>query len=298
MSSQFAFLILNPVSGLSQPEVVCERFETTLQAAGWKTQVYRTTGQESVAEVVQQALAAGASLVVAAGGDGTISAVASGLAYTGVPLGVIPTGTWNALSHNLGIPLLLEDALRMLIHSQRRIKMDALEIRGRCFLLNVGLGLSAAVIQNTQRHQKRRFGFLAYVWNTLVQLTGLRLNQLRLGIDGHEIRLTASELMVVNSSIIGLGELPTALDIHPDDGKIEILALRAPTIWGLGSILFNFLIGRSKESPGFQSFFASRSITIRARRKVVVQADGEIIGETPVEISIRPGAVEVIVPEL
>lgn len=297
MPTQLAFLIINPVSGLSQPEIVRGRFEAVMQAAGWATQVYQTTGNEVLAEVVQKALAAGASLVVAAGGDGTISEVGSGLAYTGIPLGVIPCGTWNALAHNLGIPLLLEDALRVLTTAQRRIKMDTLEVRGRHFLLNVGIGLSAAVIQNTQRQQKRRFGFLAYVWNTLVQLTGLRLHQLRLSIDGHEFRLTCSELMVVNSSIIGLGELPTILDIHPDDDKVEIIVLRAPTIWELAIILFNFLIGRRKDAPGFKSFSATRRISIRTRRPVVVQADGEIIGQTPIEISVHPGAVEVVIPE-
>jgi diacylglycerol kinase (ATP) len=297
MPGKLAYLILNPVSGLSQPENVRERFESVMHAAGWDTQVYQTTGDEALAEVVCQAVAAGATLVAAAGGDGTISEVGSGLAYTGIPLGVIPTGTWNALSHNLGIPLVLEDALQLLITSQRRIRMDTLEIRGRHFLLNVGIGLSASVIQNTAREQKRRFGFLAYVWNTLVQLTGLQLRQVRLGLDGHEFRLSAAELMVVNSSIIGLGELPTALDIHPDDGKVEIIALRAPTIWSLAGIAINFMIGRHKHDPAFQSFSATRSISIRTRRKAVVQADGEIIGETPIEINVRPAAVEVIIPE-
>jgi len=297
MPGKLAYLILNPVSGVSQPENVRERFESVLHAAGWDTQVYQTTGDESLAEVVCQAVAAGATLVAAAGGDGTISEVGSGLAYTGIPLGVIPTGTWNALSHNLGIPLVLDDALQLLITSQRRIRMDTLEVRGRHFLLNVGIGLSASVIQNTAREQKRRFGFLAYVWNTLVQLTGLQLRQVRLSLDGHEFRLATAELMVVNSSIIGLGELPTALDIHPDDGKVEIIALRAPSIWSLAGIAINFMIGRHKHDPGFLSFSATRSISIRTRRKAVVQADGEIIGETPIEINVRPAAVDVIIPE-
>jgi diacylglycerol kinase family enzyme len=176
--------------------------------------------------------------------------------------------------------------------------MDTLEVRGRHFLLNVSIGLSTAVIQSTQRGQKRRFGFLAYIWNALVQLTGLRLRQVRMILDGHEFRLSVSELMVINSSILGLGELPTALDIHPDDGRIEVIAIKAPTIWGLAGIVLNFIIGRRTNAPGFKSFNATRSVSIRTRRKAVVQADGEIIGETPVEINIHPGAVDVIVPEI
>lgn len=297
MENKTVFLVLNPVSGLAQPEVVRSRFEAVFQAEGWSTRVYQTTGQESLAEVVHQALADGVEMVVAAGGDGTISAVGSGMTYSDVPLGILPTGTWNALAHNLGIPILFEDALRLLVTSQRRIKMDALEINGRDYLLNVGVGLSAAVIQNTQRQQKRKFGFLAYAWNLLVQMTGLRLRQFRLGLDGREVKVRASELMVVNSSILGLGELPTVLDIRPDDGRVEIIAICAPTVIGLISVALNFLIGRRKHIPGFLSFSATRHIIIRTRQRTVVQADGEIIGNTPLEIDLRSGAVAVIVPE-
>jgi YegS/Rv2252/BmrU family lipid kinase len=297
MENKTVFLVLNPVSGLTQPEVVRSRFETVFQAEGWMTRVYQTTGQESLADVVRQALADGAEMVVAAGGDGTISAVSSGMTYSNVPLGILPTGTWNALAHNLGIPILFEDALHLLITSQRRIKMDALEISGRDYLLNVGVGLSAAVIQNTQRQQKRKFGFLAYAWNLIAQMAGLRLRQFRLGLDGREVKVRASELMVVNSSILGLGELPTVLDIHPDDGRVEIIAICAPTVIALIGVALNFLIGRRKHIPGFLSFSATRTITIRARQRTVVQADGEIIGHTPLEINLRPGTVAVIVPE-
>lgn len=297
MTNKTVFLVLNPVSGLTQPEVVRSRFEAVFQAEGWMTRVYQTTGQESLADVVRKALADGAEMVVAAGGDGTISAVSSGMTYSHVPLGILPTGTWNALAHNLGIPILFEDALHLLVTSQRRIKMDALEINGRDYLLNVGVGLSAAVIQNTQRQQKRKFGFLAYAWNLIAQMAGLRLRQFRLGLDGREVKVRASELMVVNSSILGLGELPTVLDIHPDDGRVEIIAICAPTVIALIGVALNFLIGRRKHIPGFLSFSAIRNITIRARQRNVVQADGEIIGHTPLEINLRPGAVAVIVPE-
>ncbi len=296
MDANTAFLVLNPVSGVSQPGFVRSRFETVFQAAGWNTRVYETTGNESIADVVRQALQAGVTMVVAAGGDGTISAVGSGMTYTDIPLGILPTGTWNALSHNLGIPFLFEDALRLLINPHRQIKMDGLEIKGRIYLLNVGIGLSAAVMQSTQRKHKRRFGLLAYLWNLLVQASLLSLQQFRMRIDGKESKIRATELMVVNSSILGLGELPTVLEIKPDDGKVEILAIRAPTTVGLVKIIFNFLIGRRKRTRGFLSFTATHTISIRTRRRAVVEADGEIIGYTPLEINLRPGAVQVIVP--
>jgi diacylglycerol kinase (ATP) len=297
MDQKTVLLILNPISGLSQPEYVRQRFETFFQGEGWATRVYLTTGKEIVADIVRQAVSEGVQMVVAAGGDGTLSATGSGLVGTQVPLGILPTGTWNALARNLGIPLVLDEALKVLTGPHHVLQMDSLEISGRHYLLNVGVGLSAAVIQSTQRMQKRRFGFLAYVWNLLVQVSGLRLRPIRLIVDGKEHKIRASELMVVNSSIIGFGELPTVLDIQPDDGKIEILAIRAPTIFGLVKIVANFLIGRRKRTPGFLTFEAIQHVSIRSRKKFVVQADGEIIGHTPADILIHPGAVMLIVPK-
>lgn len=296
MEELSAFLVLNPVSGTTNPEIVRQRFETVFKKAGWTTQVYTTSGTEPLANIVQHALAEGVSMVVAAGGDGTVSEVGSAMVHSGVPLGILPTGTWNALAHNLGIPILLEDALHLLTSDHSLIKMDTLKIGERHYLLNVGVGLSASVMQSTKRHQKRRFGILAYIWNFLVQASGLRLRPFRVRVDGHEHRVKVSELMVINSSIIGLGELPTALDIHPSDGKVEIMGLRAPTFFGLVTIGLNFLIGRRKEIPGFITYTATRHIIIRTRKPLVVEADGEIIGHTPVEIHLIPAAVEVIIP--
>lgn len=297
MQNKTVFLVLNPVSGLTNAEWVRQRFEAIFAKAGWRTSIYTTTGTESIAEVVQQALVEGVSMVAAAGGDGTITEVASALAFTGVPLGIIPTGTWNALAHNLGIPILIEEAIHLLTLPHRQIALDALKIGDRNYLLNVGIGLSSSIMQSTRRHQKRRYGFLAYFGNLIVQASGLRLRSFRVEVDGVEHRVKASELMVVNGSIIGLGELPTVLEIHPGDGKVEIIAISAPTFWGLLRIGLRFLVGRRKKTPGFISFTASRSIIIRTPKRLVVEADGDIIGHTPVEIHLVPSAVQVIVPE-
>ncbi len=297
MDNKTALLVINPVSGVSQPDIIRNRFERSFQEAGWETRVYQTTGDEILEEVVREQATGEIGMVVASGGDGTISEVGSGLAYSGIPLGILPTGTWNALAHNLGIPIFFEDAMHLLLKPHRQMKIDSLEVNGRHYLLNVGIGLSAAVIQSTLRHQKRRFGFLAYVWNFLAQASGLRQRSFRLGIDGRETKVRATELMVINSSIIGFGELPTVLEIYPDDGKVEIIALRAPTIFGLGLIAANILIGRQRKTPGFVSFSANQKISIRTRRRLVVQADGEIIGHTPVEITLHHACVDVIVPQ-
>lgn len=296
LEQPLALLVLNPLSGSSNPNLVRARFEEVFGAAGWSTRSYSITPREALCGAVKQALAEGASLVAAAGGDGTVSEVGSALAFSGVPLGILPTGTWNAMAHNLGIPMLLDDALRLLIEEHQLINMDALKINERLYLLNMGIGMSANVMQSTPQHQKRRFGPLAYFWNFLAQASGLRLQPFRLEVDGIQKLVKVSELMVVNSSILGWGEMPTALDIYPDDGRVEIIGICAPNLLGFLRIGLNFLIGRRKNAPGFISFSAERSIKISTRRRLVVEADGDIIGSTPVQITVVPSAVQVIAP--
>ena len=146
MDNKTALLVINPVSGVSQPEIIRKRFERLFHKAGWETRIYQTTGSEKLSDVVRQMATADIGMVVASGGDGTISEVGSGLTYTGIPLGILPTGTWNALAHNLGIPIFFEDAMHLLLKPHRLMKIDSLEVNGRHYLLNVGIGLSAAVI--------------------------------------------------------------------------------------------------------------------------------------------------------
>jgi len=86
MDNKTALLVINPVSGVSQPDIIRSRFERSFQEAGWETRVYQTTGDENLEEVVREQAASEIGMVVASGGDGTISEVGSGLAYSGIPL--------------------------------------------------------------------------------------------------------------------------------------------------------------------------------------------------------------------
>jgi diacylglycerol kinase family enzyme len=194
--------------------------------------------------------------------------------------------------------MVLEDGLALLLGTHRTILIDALALHDRHYLLNVGIGLSASLIKATPREEKRRFGYLAYLWHLVAQASGLRLKQFRIIIDGTVHRVWASEVMVINSSIVGLGELKAFQEINADDGVVEVLAIRAPTIFGLIRIAISFLMGNRQRGTGYITYTAYHSIAIHSRRSEVVQADGEIIGRTPLEIQIHPAALEIIIPPL
>src|SRR5574340_994685 len=115
------FVVLNPVAGQREPEVVHELVESRLRASQPEFEIYETTGQENIRRVVEQAVQRGAKMVLACGGDGTVSAAASGMVGKDALFGIIPAGTWNALARNLNIPIDLADALDLALgeHSVR-----------------------------------------------------------------------------------------------------------------------------------------------------------------------------------
>ena len=108
--------------------------------------------------------------------------------------------------------------------------------------------------------------------------------------------MRASEIMIINSSVIGLGELPTPLNIFPDDGQMEVCILRSLSLLDLLRLAWDLLISRRDRSPRLRTYRATRRIWVQSRKPLVVQADGEIIGQTPFEAFVIPGAVRIVVP--
>ena len=160
-----AFVVLNPKSGHGDSAEARAALERHLGGAGVACRFHEPAEGDSLADRVREAVASGCDLVVAAGGDGTVSAVADALAGTETPLGIVPLGTANVLAGELGIPLDLEAAVRLLAGDARP---DAGSTRwswaGKHYVTQVGVGLDAAMIRDTPGEHKRRFGRVAYLW--------------------------------------------------------------------------------------------------------------------------------------
>jgi diacylglycerol kinase (ATP) len=292
-----AFVVINPVSGIGDIRVFQTRLEQHFSQAGWDFTVYQTTGKENLKDIVRENIRQPYDMVVACGGDGTISQVASGLVGSGIPLGAIPLGTWNALARNMGIPIFTDEALRLLTGPHAEREIDGLEVNGNIYLINVSTGFSSSMIHSTRRVAKRRFGFLAYIWNLILQLVGLRRIGFHLVIDDRHRKVRAAELMVVNGGFIGLGELPTKFNIHPDDGVADVCIIKPRTIFGLLAVAWNILVRGKKRDPEFRYFSAHNSISIKTKKPRLVQGDGEEIGKTPVDIKVVQLAIKLIVPK-
>jgi YegS/Rv2252/BmrU family lipid kinase len=249
-----------------------------------------------IAEVVHAAVSRGCDLVVAAGGDGTVSAVAGGLVGSDVPLGIIPLGTANVLARELGIPTALDQACRLLVGPYATARIDAMRVGQGCYFTQIGAGIDALMIRDTRREHKQRFGRIAYLWTALTWLVGFQPRRFTITIDGLPRRFRASQVVVANSGTLGQPPFRWGPDVRPDDGRLDVCVIRARNLLDYLKLFWYVLTGQHRSSPNVRYFAARQTITIAARRPLPVQGDGEIIGETPVEVAVVPRAVAIIVP--
>jgi YegS/Rv2252/BmrU family lipid kinase len=289
------FVVLNPMAGSCTAEDVRQALDRHFGDA-WQQEIYETTGQEKVAEVVRGALVRGCDLVVAAGGDGTVSDVAEALVYTDVPLGILPVGTANVLARELGIPLNLDSACALLANEHEATSIDAMQVGEHYFMLHIGVGIDSLTMRDTERAAKRRFGRAAYLWTGAKWLIGHQPRRFTIAVDGRRYRPRAAQVLIANGGTMGMQPLRWGPHIRPDDGQVDVCIISARTLFDYLRVGWHMLRGQHERDPNIRYLSATRSIVINADRPLPVQADGEIIGPTPVQVQIVPDAVRVVVP--
>src|SRR5580692_2342500 len=153
------------------PDRFRRRCGRVAEASGWQPLFLETSRDDRGAELTRGAVAAGARLVFAVGGDGTVRACAQALAGTGVPLAIVPRGTANLAARALGLPFGLDAALATGFGGRDR-PVDLAEAEGMLFAAMAGIGLDAAVVDGTPDLLKRHFGWLAYAAGGVTRLAG------------------------------------------------------------------------------------------------------------------------------
>ncbi|HEV3167688.1 MAG TPA: diacylglycerol kinase family protein [Isosphaeraceae bacterium] len=290
------FVVLNPQSGSGMAGEVRQALAQHFTDGEEACHLHELTDGEDVVEVVRRAISQGAELIVAGGGDGTVSAVADAVVGTSVPLGIIPLGTANVLARELGIPVDLEGAFRLLAGPHAAVAIDAMRVGDRVYLTQVGVGLDALMIRDTGREQKRRFGRLAYLRTVLSHLIGFQPARFSIAVDDRHIRQGASQVVIANCGLLGQPPFRWGPNIRPDDGRLDVCIVRARTLLHYLVLGWHVLWGQHRRSPSVRYLTAERAVALSADRTLPVQADGEIIGQTPLQVHLVPGALRIIVP--
>lgn len=273
---------------------------------------FETTEEDPGGGATRQALSSGVEVVIAAGGDGTVRAVAEQLAESGadVVLGIVPRGTGNLLARNLGVPL--DDVpaaiARALEGESQRIDVgwadaviDGEQVR-RAFLVMAGFGIDAHMITETDAELKDKAGWLAYVESLGRAVSASEVIGIRATFDhGDAEEEKVHTLIVGNCGTIqaGVTLLPDAV---PDDGELDVLLLRADGVAGWLDTMRNVLwdngvrrlLGGSTqaESSDTASHRRTKELVIDLSVPRVFEVDGDDLGEaTKIAISLQPGAI-------
>jgi len=265
--------------------------------AGWTPEFHVTGKAEAGVAAARDAAADGADLVVAVGGDGTVRGCAEGLAYTGIPLGIVPVGTGNLLAATLGVPAHARAALGIVLGARgtrcadRRIDLATAD--GAPFTAMAGMGLDAAVVAATRF--KHHFGWLAYAMSGAVHLA-LPPARFTISMDGGApVEREARSVVVGNSGLLpgGFTLLPEA---RIDDGLLDvgILAPHGPFGWPK---VATRVLTHSRHQDRHLTRFQARTVEITAHSALPREVDGELVtpGRT-LTVSVQPGALIVRAP--
>lgn len=271
--------------------------------AGWREPLWLETSVEDTGVGQgREALEAGADVVIAAGGDGTVRCVGQALAGTDTPLGIIPLGTGNLLARNLGMDVDDHEAAvqASLTGTGRRIDVVRATLdhaaTSQVFLVMAGLGFDAAVMADTNDRLKDRVGWLAYVDAGIRNLPG-KPEKVRIAIDGSRPLVRRLRSVMCGNC----GKLQGGLEIFPgarfDDGILDLLTLAPSRSFGWLGVVAGLLRRGHGKDPAIE-YFQGKAVAVSTVHPLQIQLDGDPIGMTShLEMRVDHGALIVRVSQ-
>ncbi len=171
-----------------------------------------------------------------------------------------------------------------------------MKVKESHYFTQIGIGVDAVMIRDTKVEHKRLLGNMAYVWTAATRFVGFQPHRFSIASDEERTRPRAVQVILANSGSLGTSGLRWGPDVRIDDGEIDVCILRAQTMLDFLSAGWSVIRSRHHEDRNIQILKARRAVAIHADRPLAVQGDGEVIGETPLEVQVVPEALSVIVP--
>lgn len=288
-------IISNPTSG-SANQAFVQRIQTQLEAAGAQVNLYLTRSANDATAYLQN-YAGELDVIAAAGGDGTLNEVINGLTLrdsSSYRLALIPTGTTNVLAGELGIRRQVDALCNLILNGKERAIYPG-RLNGRRFLLMAGVGYDAAVVDNVNLKLKKKAGKLAYVLSMLKQLPSFGKKQYRFTLDGKDY--LANSAVMTNGRLYG-GKFVISKRADLSAPTIQVLLLSGKSMWSLLLSLLGLPFGIMEKMPGVQSIAASKVQVelIDQQRREPVQADGDVLAELPLLLTMESEPLRVLVP--
>lgn len=281
-----AAVVVNPTK-LDDDESFKKAVSLAMYEHGWQEPLWlATTAADPGIGQAKQAVAVGVDLVLACGGDGTVTSCAEGVAGSGTPLAIIPIGTGNLLARNVGLPVDLHEALVVALTGSDQ-PLDAGTVNTRPFVVMAGLGLDARMLADTSEPLKRRLGWTAYAISVVRHLGDRPMRVTLIADDRPPVRARASAVVVGNVGWLR-GGLPLLPDARPDDGLLDAVVITAGG-WAAWALLAaDILMRRDRTQRVTRVQFRRLQILLEHEQRW--ELDGEVMGATrQLVVAAQPG---------
>lgn len=289
-------IIINPVAGGARPHRPRARAElasSIVERQGVPAEIFVTEGRGHARELTAAAIERGARLVIAWGGDGTVSEVGSALAFSGTALGIVPAGSGNGLARELRVDPDPERAIVQAIQAVPRA-MDVGEMEGRLFLNLAGIGFDAHVAEAFADPRNIRRGFLRYAAIAARALWSYQAAEYSITTSAGQRTVRAVLVTVANSAQFGNGAY-IAPGARVDDGKLDLVVLEERARWRTVVQLPRLFTATIDRVVGC-SIARVESATIEGDRPMLFHVDGEpVAGGTRLRARVHPGALRIAV---
>ena len=286
--SKHIHVVINPASGQDEP--ILNTLNDVLKEADVTWDVSITHAYGDAITQAREAAEAGADIVAGYGGDGTMMEVVSGVMGTGVPMAVLPGGTGNIFSIELGIPTDLAAAVQLIVNEDsQEQKIDVGQCGDNYFLLRVGAGFYAQRINMTSRELRDKYGKLSYFIASVQAIPETQHLTYRFTVDGEVVKAKGYSCMIQNAGNMGKKGVMLAPGISITDGMLDLILFKTLDFSSLPDInepVDSSALGR----------WRAKEISIEVDPPQPVVGDGETWGETPITATVLPSAVSVITP--
>ncbi len=271
---QRAAVVVNPIK-FDDVGKFRDTVTAVLAGHGWAEPLWLpTTAEDPGGGQAEQAIREGAGLILACGGDGTVTACGGAMAGRGVPMAIVPAGTGNLLARNLGIPLDEQAALEVALTGSDR-QLDVGTVNGHQFLVMAGAGFDAKMLGGASESQKRRLGWAAYAL-AAVKYLGDRPMRVTLRADGRPpVRRRSSSVVIGNVGSLQAG-IPLLPDARPDDGLLDVVVLTPGGLAGWLILAAHVFARRGSSDRVFR--LTARKLKVDLGRAQPWQLDGETMG--------------------
>ena len=297
MSSPVVPVILNARAGEGHAQEVATRLAEAFAQHAIAVEVHVASNGAEIVQLARKALSQRPPMIVAAGGDGTVSAVASCVKGSGIAMAVVPMGTLNHFARDVGMPAEIDEAVAAIALGQRT-GVDVGEVNDRLFVNNASLGIYPDIVRDRTRQQRRlgRGKYWAMLWATITVLRRSPFLQLRMEIDGQETHCRSPFVFIGNNDYVMEGfDIGKRSSLR--DGRLSIYTTRRRSRWGLVRLALRALLGRLAQDADFAASAATRLRIDSRHGRLLVATDGEVSSmETPLEFRVLPRALDVILP--